>query len=958
MKQSYFKRLLLAMGVLSATSVSAIDLPYAKAPADGKTYILVSRLKPASYLRETSWDGSLYLQPYDLNEQQKAAFTAKLNEDGTWNFYKEMVETYEGEEEPYKYMVYMGIPAGTDNLRLRELDPVSWTVEPTRLNDYYMLKAGLGQGNAQTEGGYLHLNNGGEFLVITEPTNQWFPDFYGGIQRDENEDPVYDEAGFVEPLNPISRYWAFVEIDDVPAYAVKVQLYALLQGIEENYLGDDAFNAGFQQALDAAMPYYEKQDFTEGDLAAAKGIVDAKLALYNEIKAAQDLLGDQSDYKLSTAIEAATTAFNTLTDTQALTDAQATLKEAETAFALGGDDLTALGRNMSFEDLSAQGGSQTSSVAGAPAGWNVYVRGEQVVTADDVRAAGITAWHGANYDAEGSPMDGELAFGLWNSGVPQYEISQTISGLENGSYTISAGLMVGANGNGSRRTTQRIFGNLNSKYFASEDEYNLEVLDQSEVYSFEGLVEPVTDRELQPISVRAFVFDGTLTFGLRTDGNIAAANREGSNGAGGDGWFKLDNFRITKEGYIQDDALAIYNHYNEVYDRFLDEAMQQSVKDELKSITGGAIGADSSQEEIIAAIVKLKDMYPTVEASVAAYKRLYEAIENGIAQQIEYEYSATIDDFSDMVMEAQDMYDEAEVGEQEINEMIARLAAGLEELKATAVSLGDVTFVLKNNSFEDLSNQGGIPSDGAQRAPAGWTLTVDGEVVEGTPGFGWCAINRGDAIDVTDYEGNHYDHQYTDGEFLWGIWNGNIPEIELSQTLKHLPAGNYTLQADVMVEYNWAGNCLTTQRLFANNFVQMFGSEGYHEINLPEDAKNATVLTYADYTCTSDDPLTHLLRPMEVNFDVDESGIAVIGFRTNSISDLGEAQNNGKGWFKLDNFRLTYNSAEVSTGIATLKPAATTASTIYGLDGQRRTQMQRGLNIVRKDGKAVKLISK
>ena len=34
------------------------------------------------------------------------------------------------------------------------------------------------------------------------------------------------------------------------------------------------------------------------------------------------------------------------------------------------------------------------------------------------------------------------------------------------------------------------------------------------------------------------------------------------------------------------------------------------------------------------------------------------------------------------------------------------------------------------------------------------------------------------------------------------------------------------------------------------------------------------------------------------------------------------------------------------------------ASTIYGLDGQRRTQMQRGLNIVRKDGKAVKLISK
>ena len=956
MRKNYFKQVLLAAGLLSAVTVSAVDLPYAKAPADGKTYILVSRLKPASFVRKTSWDGSLYLQPYDLNEQQKAAFKAHLNDDGTWNFSQTIVEAPEGEE-AYEYDVYMGIPSGMDNLRIQELNPVSWTVEPTRLNDYYMLKAGAGQGNTLCEGGYLHLNNGGEYLVITEPDNYWFPDFYGGIQRDENEDPVYDETGFVVPLDPTSRYWAFVEIDDVPAYAVKVQLYALLQNVEQN-LGDDAFNAGFQQTIDAAMPYYEKQDFTDADLAAAKAIIDAKLALYNEINAAQELLGDQSDYKLSTAIETATAAFNTLTDTQALADAQATLKEAEMAYALGGDDLTALGMNMSFEDLSAQGGSQSSSVAGAPAGWNVYVNGQQVVTADEVRAAGITAWHGANNDAEGAPMDGEVAFGLWNSGVPQYEISQTISGLENGSYTISAGLMVGANNNGSRRTTQRIFGNLNSKYFAGEDEYNTALLDQGEVYGFEGLAELVTDRELQPISVRAFVYDGTLTFGLRTDGNVAAANREGGNGAGGDGWFKLDNFRITKEGYIQDDALAVYNHFNSLYDELLGEVMQKAVKTELKSVMGGNIGTGSSQEEIISAIVKLKDMYPAVEASVEAYKRLWEAYENGIAQQIEYEYSASIDEFSDMVMEAQDMYEEAEANEQEIDEMIARLAAGLEELKATAVSLGDVTFVLKNPSFEDLSAQGGNPSDGAQPAPTGWTLTVDGEVVEGAPGFGWCAINRGDAIDVTDDEGNHYDHQYTDGEFLWGIWAGNIPEIELSQTLKHLPAGNYTLKADVMVEYNWAGNCLTTQRLFANNFVQMFGSEGYHEINLPQDAKDAKVLTYADYTCTDGDPLTHLLRPMEVNFDVDETGIAVIGFRTNSISDMGEAQGSGKGWFKLDNFQLTYNSAEVSTGIATLKPAATSAAQVYGLDGQRRTQMQRGLNIIRKDGKAVKLISK
>ena len=956
MRKDYFKQVLLAAGLLTATTVSAVDLPYAKAPAEGKTYILVSRLKPTSFVRETSWDGSLYLQPYDLNEQQKAAFKAHHNDDGTWNFSKTIVEAPEGEE-AYEYDVYMGIPSGTDNLRIQELGPVSWTVEPTSLNDYYMLKAGAGQGNPACEDGYLHLNNSGEYLVITEPGNYWFPDFYDGIQRDEYDEPLYDETGFVVPQNTISRYWAFVEIDDVPAYALKVQLYALLQNIEETLSGD-AFGAGYQQTIDVVMPYYEKEDFTEADLAAAKAVIDAKQALYNEIKAAQELLGDQSDAKLSAAIEAAIAAFNTLTDTQALTDAQATLKEAETAFALGGNDLTALGTNMSFEDLSAQGGNQTSGVAGAPAGWNVYVNGRQVVTADEVRAAGITAWHGVNTDAEGSPMDGEVAFGLWNSGVPSYEISQTISGLETGSYTITAGLMVGANNNDSRRTTQRIFGNLNSKYFASEGDYNTSLLDQGEVYGFEGLVELITDREMQPISVRAFVYDGTLTFGLRTDGNVAAANREAGNSAGGDGWFKLDNFRITKEGFIQEDALAVYRHFNNLYEKLLGEVLQRSVKTELRSVMGGNISTGSSQEEIISAIVKLREMYPTVKASVEVYKRLDEALETSVANMIKYEYSASIDDFSDLVMDAQDMYRDADAGEAEVEDMIARLTAGIEELKATAVSLGDITFVLKNPSFEDLSAQGGNPSDSSQPAPTGWTLTVDGEVVEGAPGFGWCAINRGDNIDVYDDEGNYYDHQYTDGEFLWGIWNGSIPEIELSQTLKHLPQGNYTLKADVMVEYNWAGNCLTTQRIFANNAVQMFGSESYHELNLPQDAKDAKVLTYADYTCTDGDPLTHLLRPMEVNFDVDETGIAVIGFRTNSISDMGEPQESGKGWFKLDNFRLTYNSPEVSVGIAALKQGTAATPAYYGLDGQRRTKMQRGINIVRRDGQTAKVLVK
>lgn len=953
MTKNYYKQVLLAIGLLATMNVSAVELPYAKAPADGKTYILASRVNPGNYLRKTSWDGSLYLQPYDLNEQTKAAFKAKKNEDGSWSFYQEVTETNEGEE-PTTYNVYFGIPAGMDNVRIQMETPVTWTVEPTELKEFYFLKAGPEQGNEMTVDGYLHLNNGGEYLVINENTNSWFPDFYGGIQRDENGDPVFDETGFVVPVTTISRYWAFIELSDVPAYALKVQLYVILQDIEEKYLTDETFKAGFQSGIDAAMVYCQKDDFTEDDLKAAKAILDAKMSLYNEIIQAQELLADKTDAQLSAAIASAIEVFNSKNDVESLTAALKALKEAETAFAMSGDDMTMLGTNMSFEDLSSQNGQQSSSVSPAPTGWNVYVNGQQVSTADEIRAAGVTAWHGINNDAEGA-LDGNYAFGIWTSVVPEYEISQTISGLENGTYTITAGVMVGANGNGSRRTTQRLFGNMNSKYFAYDYDYNAELLDQDEVYAFEGLEEPVTDRLLQTMTVRAFVWDGTLTFGLRTNGDIAAAGRETGNGAGGDGWFKLDNFRIAKEGYVQADALAIYQHYADLFEKLKDMRMQNTVKEQLVEILKIKVGTNSTQEEIIAAIVALKAAYPVIKASAAAYERLRQAIRNGEEQLDTYQHSASAEAFLDILAEAEDLYHEAVAGEEEIDAMIARILAGIEELKNTAVAIGDVSFVLKNPSFEDLSNQDGAPSNGSVAPPKGWTLKVDGEVVTEAPAFGWCAINRGDNIDVTDEQGVHHDHQYTDGEFLWGIWNGNIPEIEISQTLLNMPVGNYTVKADVMVEYNWAGNCLTTQRLFGNDCVQMFGHDYYHQTNLPEDAKNARVLTYADYDCFNE-PTTSLLRPMEVSFDVNDSGILCIGFRTNSMSEQGELQDSGKGWFKLDNFRLIYNSEQVSVGISSLSTSRDATSVVYGLDGKRRNHPQRGINIIRLGDRTIKVI--
>ena len=958
MKKNYLKSLLLALGLVSATQAMAVKLPYAQAPEDGKTYMLVSRLKPNSYVVPTSWDGALYLQGYNLDNITSAAVTAKQNEDGTWTFYKETTTTDEFGES-YTNTTYMGFPGGTDNLRIQEYSPVAWQVEKSDVDGYYLLKAGEGQGNVLTIGGYLHLNNGGEYLVISETSNYYFPDFYGGVQVEsideetgETGDYIFDEAGFVVPKNTISRYWAFVELDNVPAYSEKVQLYVLLQDIEDNYLTLEGYADGFKNAYDAALAYYNKDEFTAEDLAAAKVIIDSKNALYKEILTAKNLLGENTDADLTAAIAAATKVFNEQSDAEVLAAAKQTLNEAEIVFARQGSDMTALGKNMSFEDLTSQNGSMTTGVEGAPTGWNIYINGKKVETASEVRAAGITAWHGINDDADGK--EGNYVFGIWNSGIPEYEISQTISGLENGSYTIAAAVMVGANGNGSRRTTQRIFGNLNSKYFATEYEYNPERLDQSEVYGFEGLEEIQTDRQLQEMSVRAFVYDGTLTFGLRTNGDIAAANRDASNGAGGDGWFKLDNFRIMKEGYIEDDALAVYDHFKNIYGTLGDQQMQKDIKNKLEELTKGNIGAGASQEEIINAIVGLKDIYAEVKQSVDAYSSLNAAIEKGTAALVTYQYSASADDFGDMLMDITNAYEDAEIGLDEINAYIAQIDEGIAELQATSITLGDVTYIIQNPSFEDLSAQGNSPSDGAVHAPAGWTLYVNGEEAETVSG-GWCAINHGDNIGVELEDGTVINHQYTDGEYLWGIWNSNIPEVELSQTFKNMPVGTYKLEADVMIQHNWAGDNTTTQRIFGNNNVQMWGTEdAYSELNLPEDAKNAGQLTYAGYVCAPNQygyDNSDLLHPMEVTFAVGEDRVAKIGFRTNGVNAEGltyaDGGLNGQGWFKVDNFRLTYVSENPADGIQSTSVAGNGLTKFYSIDGRALNAPQRGINIMK-----------
>lgn len=178
-------------------------------------------------------------------------------------------------------------------------------------------------------------------------------------------------------------------------------------------------------------------------------------------------------------------------------------------------------------------------------------------------------------------------------------------------------------GGGSRRTTQRIFGNECSRYFGSAENYDESLLDQNEVYSFEGLEESGNARMLQEMTLRVFVYDGTLTFALRTDNNAAAAMR--TDPKGDDGWFKTDNYRIESVAYEPEDVLCIYTHFRNLLDPLYGETMQDVIGTEVERLMGETIDNTSSQDGIIAAIKALKACYPLAKASAEAYGGLNKA---------------------------------------------------------------------------------------------------------------------------------------------------------------------------------------------------------------------------------------------------------------------------------------------------------------------------------------------
>lgn len=986
MKNFTLKRLgMLCVACLAGMAMFAeIQPPQLKLETltSGEKYVLFNKATPNGYMSRTSWDGALYFLSANDSHYADYQLEAVKNDDGTWMFkHDNIVPSLVDGTDSIASTNYMCVPSGTANVNMRDYEAM-WTVVAGDYDGYYKLIAG-DYNNTSSIGLHLHLNAGQQYWVISYPGAGWYPDFE--VKYDEEGNAVYDETDtYIQMADSTSLNWAFVKAENVAAYSSFATAYELINNYEVSYLGIEGYETGFQLTATKVEDMYNNVELTDSVIGLIKGYIDAKVALYNEIDIAAILAEESGDANLVAAVEAAMAVFNGEIDVEKLAAAKLAIIDAVAKHNQGMGDYTSLGVNMSFEDLSAQGGGMTTGVAAPPAGWTLVLDGDTVTTIDEIKAHGVANWCGVNDDCEGEAKDGSYGFGIWTAGFPSVELSQTIEGIENGTYIVSAALMVGANGSGSRRTTQRLFGNLNSTYFGAEYEYDLTLLDNSEVYAFAELVEPVTDRDMQPMEVRAYVYDGKLTFGLRTDGNVAAALRSASNSAGGDGWFKVDNFRIEKVGYEAEDALAVLAHYVNIMEQFFDngDMMSEAVFELVDSKIGELESYDSSksQEEINAGIFEAKDLLAKMDHSVRMYAQLAKALANAEDNLAIYSELPGAGDLSDVIMEVSEAYDLGEYADDEIPGVIAMLEAAIETCKKSEILVGkDISYIIKNPSFEDMSSQPGGDTGGVADAPKGWTVVLDGDTCHTAKDMqahgvvGWCGINSGDPISVILEDGTYVEKQPTDGDKLWGIWNETLPNVELSQTLTGLPKGTYILTADVMVQNNWAGDNITTQRIFANGYIQMFAAEEAHVLNLPEDAQAAAqrdidfpeasvpFLTYAGYTCLTDDRTTDLLHTMTVTFAVKEDGIAHIGFRTNDVNtsgfsrEVGDTDENGEntrgqGWFKVDNFTLYYDSEELPTTIECIdveSAGTVSACEYYTVDGVRIAAPQRGITIVK-----------
>ncbi len=533
------------------------------------------------------------------------------------------------------------------------------------------------------------------------------------------------------------------------------------------------------------------------------------------------------------------------------------------------------------------------------------------------------AWLGPNTDGDAT-KDGAYINGLWNGSIGDAECAQMITGLPNGFYQASA-LMTISNG---RLTNQRLFATAGtvtkSMFYGSASntaysEVNLAILGLLETYSFGGYSESSAEGgPFKKVTVVNKVTDGTLTLGIRVSGKSNAFGYDFSNTTRGDaGFFKFDCFTLTNVskvatldkiglsvGYLSttfDPATLTYNAVLPVGTTTVTPTATPTVEGVTLSGTGAVdvssqtgkstlvvtsldgsaqkaytinytVVSKSSDATLSALSTSIGTLNPAFNSSVLNYKVLVPVGTTTVTP------SVTMNDAKSTVAG--------------VSVVTLENGKGTSTIVVTAENGDKLTYTIQYD-YDYLVNPSFETGDFT-----GWNWI-------GNSGYVWTGVNGdGDATKT--------------GSKIAGIWNGTFGDVELSQTITGLTNGYYKVTADVMGSSNSTTSRLTTQRLFANNSSMLFGSASDYTV------ENLTVLSatedfyFGGYKEVQND--AGPFQSLSVTTRVME-GVLTVGLRTNGLSSIlgytfpNLTAGNGHGWFKVDNFTMTYIGTSLSSSV-------------------------------------------
>lgn len=163
--------------------------------------------------------------------------------------------------------------------------------------------------------------------------------------------------------------------------------------------------------------------------------------------------------------------------------------------------------------------------------------------------------------------------------------------------------------------------------------------------------------------------------------------------------------------------------------------------------------------------------------------------------------------------------------------------------------------------------------------------------------YGWSDIVVDDNPVGNSYGVNTDANNIEGAKQMWVMRTPFMTDYTLYQDVTGLPAGRYQVSCDMFVE----NGRLTTQRLFAKNNVQYYGSDYQYLLNIAENEN----VTYAGWETSANSYQSGLfLLPLSVEVDVNENEPLRIGVKSGNMKADGLPGTGSEGWFKLDNFRL------------------------------------------------------